>query len=62
MTTIGFKDLATGRNGIINCFFKAGQKKNERIKEAIKDLQTVGHIAGYLIKGNKQRLLFIKRY
>jgi hypothetical protein len=62
MKTIGYKDNATGRNGIIHCYFKQGQTRSERISEALKELKHVGNITVYLIKGKKVRPLFRKSW
>ena len=62
MKTIGYKDLATGKQGVINCYFIEGQRRHERINKALAELKHVGNIAVYLIKGNKTRRLFIRNF
>lgn len=62
MKSIGYKDIATGNKGIVNLYFKEGEKRHERIKNALNELKHTGNIAIYLIKGNKIRLLFIRRF
>lgn len=57
MKTIGFRDVA---GGSIQCYFKEGETRHERIKNALKDLHGVGKIHVYLINGNKVRKLFTK--
>lgn len=57
MKTIGYKDNA---GGMINCYFKTGETRHERINNALIDLKHTGNITVYLIDGNKTRKLFRK--
>lgn len=59
MKTIAFRDI---RGGTIHGYFKEGQTRHERIKEALAELKHVGCIHVYLVKGNKIRKLFTKKY
>lgn len=60
MKTIGIMDLVERKIRIYNPkeFFKSFQKRQDRIKEALKDIKGLGNIGVYLIKGNKYRLLW----
>jgi len=64
MKTIGYRDLVENK---LRAFIPKDKfplfplKKNDRIKQGLKELKTVGNIAVYLIKGNKIRLLNIHR-
>jgi len=57
MKTIAFKDNA---GGSIMGYFKEGETRHERIKNALADLRRTGNITVYLVKGNKTRKLFRK--
>ena len=62
MKTIGYYDKGQNRKGIIKAYFKAGQTRHERIESALTELQHMGNITVYLIKGNKTRKLFSKGF
>ena len=59
MKTIGYRDI---QGGMIQCYFKQGQTRHERIKEALKELRHTGRIWVYLINGKKYRKLFYKNW
>lgn len=59
MKTIAFQDI---QGGILNGYFKIGEKRHERIINALKELKHTGRINVFLVDGNKQRLLFSKGY
>jgi hypothetical protein len=55
MKTIAYRDNA---GGSIHCFKNRStphQKRHDRIKEALKDLEHTGNITIYLIRGNRIR-------
>ena len=65
MKTIGYLDRTEGK--IIRAYHicKSGynmQSRNDRIIDALKELEHVGNIEVYLLKGKKQRLLFTKNH
>ena len=59
MKTIAFRDNLGGK---LHGYFKEGQTRHERIKEALKELKHVGNITIYLVDGNKTRKLLRKSY
>ena len=59
MKTIAYQDIAGGR---IRGYFVKGETRHERIKNALEDLKPMACIKIYLVKGNKLRLIKVKRY
>jgi hypothetical protein len=60
MTNIAFRDK---KSNTIKIYSKNQNfQKNERIKEALKELKYVGNIVIYLYKGNKLRIINNKGY
>jgi hypothetical protein len=59
MKTIAFRD---NLGGSLRGYFKEGQTRHQRIKEALKELEHVGNITIYLVDGNKTRKLFRKPF
>lgn len=57
MKSIGYKDNA---GGMINVYFKPGETRHERIKNALADLNAMANITIYLINGKKFRKLIRK--
>lgn len=59
MTNLAFQDIL---GGSINVYSKdANLPRLQRINKALKDLKYTTDIKVYLYKGNKLRLLFVKR-
>jgi hypothetical protein len=59
MTNLAFQDIL---GGSINVYSKdTNLPRLQRIKNALHDLRHMGDIKVYLYKGNKLRLLFVKR-
>lgn len=59
MKTIAFRDI---QGGTIHAYFKEGETRHERIKNALQELKHVGRINVYLVKGRKIKHLFSKGY
>jgi hypothetical protein len=59
MKTIAFQDIL---GGSIHGYFKEGETRHERIKNALEDLRHTACIKVFLVKGKKLRLLFKKGY
>ena len=55
MKTIGYKDKAGGSIHLYKNVSKPNQKRHDRTKEALKELEHTGNIFIYLIKGNRIR-------
>jgi hypothetical protein len=53
MKTVGYRDNAGGLINLYKNVSKPEQKRHDRIKEALTDLQHTGNITIYLIKGNR---------